>query len=55
VRSLLESGADPTGKNKSGSTPLQLANQTTGRSGSGSPEARAQQQRIVALLTPHER
>lgn len=53
VRALLENGADPIGKSKSGSTPLQLAKQNTGRGGSGSAEARDQQQRIVRLLLDH--
>ena len=51
VRALLDGGADPLRKNKSGSTPMQLATQTTGKSGSGSPEAKAQQEEIVALLS----
>ena len=50
VRTLLEHGADPNAKNKSGSTPMLLATLNTGRSGSGSPEAKAQQQEIVRLL-----
>jgi len=53
VRSLLENGADPSGTNKSGSTPLDLAVRTTGRSGSGSVEARALQREIVELLHAH--
>ena len=47
----LEGGADPVRKNKSGSTPMQLATKTTGRSGSSSPEAKAQQEEIVRLLS----
>jgi hypothetical protein len=50
VRTLLECGADPARKNKSGSTPLLLAIQNTGRGGSGSPEAKSQQQKILRLL-----
>ena len=50
VRTLLESGADPAKKNKSGSTPILLAQMNTGRSGSGSPEAKAQQTEIIHLL-----
>jgi hypothetical protein len=50
VRTLLQHGADPTIRNKNGSTPMQLALHTTGRSGSGSPEAKAQQQEILLLL-----
>src|SRR4051794_23889163 len=41
VRTLLEHGADPTAKNNSGSTPMLLATANTGRTGSGSPEAKA--------------
>ncbi|HEY2824249.1 MAG TPA: ankyrin repeat domain-containing protein [Gemmatimonadales bacterium] len=50
VRALLEGGANPRLSNKAGSTPLHLAVQTTGRGGSGSPEAREQQAGIVKLL-----
>jgi ankyrin repeat protein len=53
VRALLEGGADAKCTNKSGSTPMQLATWTTGRGGSGSPEARAQQEEIVELLQQH--
>ena len=50
VRTLLDCGADPRQKNKSGSTPTLLARETTGRGGSGSPEAKAQQQEILVIL-----
>ena len=50
VRALLDGGADPRRPNKAGSTPLHLAVQTTGRGGSGSPQAREQQAGIVRLL-----
>lgn len=50
VRVLLDHGADPAIRNKNGSTAMQLATHTTGRSGSGSPEAKAQQQEILLLL-----
>jgi hypothetical protein len=50
VAALLDGGADPDRPNKKGSTPLQLATWTTGRGGSGTPEARAQQVEIVRLL-----
>lgn len=50
VRALLAGGADPNLVNKSGSTPLALATQTTGRGGSGSPEARREQLEIIRLL-----
>jgi hypothetical protein len=50
VRTLLAHGADPTRKNKSGSTAMLLAKQNTGRGGTGSPEAKEQQREIVRLL-----
>jgi hypothetical protein len=50
VRALLDGGANPRQQNKTGSTPLHLAVQTTGRGGSGSPEAREQQAGIIRLL-----
>jgi hypothetical protein len=53
VGALLDGGADVGGKNKSGATPMDLATQNTGRGGSGSPEAKAQQQEIVRLLRHH--
>lgn len=51
VRALLDGGADPMRPNKRGSTPLRLAELTTGRGGSGSPRSREQQLGIVALLS----
>lgn len=53
VEALLERGANPRARNDAGSTPLHLAVQTTGRGGSGSEEARAQQLMIVRLLMEH--
>lgn len=50
VQTLLQHGADPAIQNKSGSTAWQLALHTTGRGGSGSPQAKAQQQEILLLL-----
>ena len=50
VRTLLQRGADPELRNKSGSTPMLLATHNTGRGGSGSPEAKSQQQEIFRLL-----
>lgn len=50
VEALLEVGADPHATNRRGSTPMQLAGWMTGRGGSGSAEARAQQAEIVRLL-----
>jgi hypothetical protein len=53
VRALIDGGADPRAPNKSGSTPMLLATQNTGRGGSGSAEAKAQQQEILRLLEEH--
>ena len=53
VRGLLERGANPRASNDAGSTPLHLAVQATGKSGSGAPEAKAQQATIVRLLIEH--
>jgi hypothetical protein len=50
VRVLLDSGADVRCRNKNGSTPMQIATRSTGRGGSGSAEAKAQQREIVGLL-----
>jgi hypothetical protein len=50
VGALLDGGADPQLANGRGTTPLMLATRTTGRGGSGSPEAKAQQERIMRLL-----
>jgi len=50
VRTLLKCGANPRQLNKSGSTPMMLARQNTGRGGSGSPEAKAQQREIFLIL-----
>ena len=50
VAALLEAGADPALRNDSGSTALDLTRWTTGRSGSGSAEARAEQPIIIELL-----
>jgi hypothetical protein len=49
---LIAAGADPRAPNGNGSTPLLLATQTTGRSGSGAAEAKAQQKEILRLLDP---
>jgi hypothetical protein len=53
VKALLEGGADLRRKNNSGSTAILLATQNTGRGGSGSSEAKAQQELIVQLLREH--
>lgn len=53
VRSLIEGGADPRAPNRSGSTPMLLATLNTGKSGSGSPAAKVQQQEILCILRKH--
>jgi hypothetical protein len=53
VKALLEGGADVRARNKSGSTPMLLASQNTGRGGTGTPEAKAQQVEIVRLLAEY--
>jgi ankyrin repeat protein len=50
VRVLLDAGADPRRTNDSGSSALDLARLTTGRSGSGTPEAKAEQAKIIEML-----
>jgi hypothetical protein len=50
VRALLAGGADVHVKNKNGSSPLDLAVRNTGRGGTGSARARAQQTDIIAML-----
>lgn len=50
VRALLAGGADAERDNGRGSTAIDLAVATTGRGGSGSPAARAQQRAIEKLL-----
>jgi hypothetical protein len=53
VRALIEGGADVGRPNGSGSAPIQLAHWTTGRNGSGSSIAKAEQKVIVRLLLQH--
>jgi hypothetical protein len=53
VRSLIAGGADPRAPNRSGSTPMLLAALNTGKSGSGSPAAKVQQQEILCILREH--
>ncbi len=50
VETLLDHGADPALRNKSGSTAKLLATYNTGRGGSGSPEAKEEQKEILRLL-----
>jgi hypothetical protein len=53
VKVLLDRGAEVRCQNNNGSTPMQVATRSTGRGGSGSPEAKAQQTEIVRLLEQH--
>jgi hypothetical protein len=50
VEALLDVGADREAINGSGSTAMQLARWTTGRGGTGSADARTQQQEILRFL-----
>ena len=50
VKALVDAGADARAPNKNGSTPILLATQNTGKSGSGSVEATAQQEEILRYL-----
>jgi ankyrin repeat protein len=50
VETLLALGADPGLRNDGGSTAADLADMTTGRGGTGSPEAKAEQAVIRELL-----
>src|SRR5262249_61836331 len=50
VEALLSAGADPRLENDSGSTAADLARWTTGRGGTGSAEAKAEQEVIIELL-----
>jgi hypothetical protein len=50
VETLLRTGADPRVPNDRGSTASDLAHWTTGRGGTGSPEAKAEQRLIIELL-----
>jgi ankyrin repeat protein len=50
VRALLDAGVDPRRRNDNGSSPLDLARVTSGRGGTGSPDAKAEQARIIRML-----
>ncbi|HEX4222594.1 MAG TPA: ankyrin repeat domain-containing protein [Pseudonocardiaceae bacterium] len=50
VETLLRLGADPHAVNDNGSTPADLARRTTGRGGTGSDAAKAEQRIIIDLL-----
>jgi hypothetical protein len=53
VAALLDAGANPERRNLYGATPLELATRTTGRGGSGSPEAKVEQAQIARLFERH--
>ena len=50
MKALLDGGASVSQPNESGSTPLYLAEHSSVRSGSGTPQAREQQEAIIQLL-----
>ena len=50
VKALLEAGADAERPNNRGSTPMTLARQNSGRGGTGTPQAKAEQRFILAAL-----
>ncbi len=50
VEALLRAGADPRLRNNHGSAPSDLAHLTTGRGGTGSAAAKAEQRFIIELL-----
>ena len=53
VGALIDGGADALRQNGNGSTTIMLATRQTGRSGSGSPEAKTQQAEIFRLFEHH--
>jgi ankyrin repeat protein len=53
VKALLDSGADARAANRKGSMPILLATHNTGRGGTGSVVAKAQQAEILRLLREH--
>ena len=53
VKALLDGGADAMCENGKGSTAMTLAIRHTGRGGSGTPAANAQQTEIIRLLERH--
>jgi hypothetical protein len=55
VRVLVDGGADPKQKTVRGSTAIKMSKRGSGRSGSGSAEAKEQQEEIVELLAPKRR
>lgn len=53
VQALVDGGADPNATNRSGSNPLRLTVHKTGRSGSGSLQAKEQERAIYRFLMEH--
>jgi hypothetical protein len=50
VNALLDGGADPRKPNNNGTTSFMLATRPTGRGGSGSPEAKDEQAKIIRMF-----
>jgi hypothetical protein len=50
VKALIAGGADPHAPNRNGSMPMLLATHNTGKSGSGSTDAKVQQEQILRIL-----
>jgi hypothetical protein len=53
VKLLVEARADPLRRNQAGSTAFHLAVQTTGRGGSGEPDAVSAQREMIATFLAH--
>lgn len=53
VKALIDGGADPRAPNRSGLTPMLLANRNSGKNGSRSTEAEAQQNKTLRFLQEH--
>ncbi|MEM6933488.1 MAG: ankyrin repeat domain-containing protein, partial [Pseudomonadota bacterium] len=53
LRALLDGGADAGAQTPSGATPRMLAERSSGRGGTGAPEAHAGQAEILRMLDAH--